>query len=100
MWQAIIFFFASSNCGYRFNKDILNNDEDKSNYILQKKVNYEPIIKTPDGFAKAEIRMMYIWNDKPMLVNNLLRTSKGKMMGVDFNKNQTWIGSSTIFHPV
>ncbi|MCB9209645.1 MAG: hypothetical protein H6610_05010 [Ignavibacteriales bacterium] len=95
-----LFSFAGSGVVIDLTKDILNNIEDKSNYILQKKVNYEPIIKTPDGFAKAEIRMMYIWNDKPMLVNNLLRTSKGKMMGVDFNKNQTWIGSSTIFHPV
>jgi len=46
--------------------------------------------------------MMFLWenkNEKPLLVNNLIRTSKGKMMGVDFNKNQTWIGSSIAYHP-
>ena len=94
-----LFSFAGSGVIIDINKGILEKISDKSNYILQKKVNYEPIIQTPDGKAKAEIRMMYIWNDKPRLVNNLLRTSKGKMMGVDFNKNQTWIGSNTIFHP-
>jgi hypothetical protein len=94
-----LFSFAGSGVIIDINKETLDTITDKSNYILQKKVNYIPLIQTPEGKAKAEIRMMYIWNDKPMLVNNLLRTSKGKMMGVDFNKNQTWIGSNTIFHP-
>lgn len=94
-----LFSFAGSGVIIDVNKEILDKIKDKSNYILQKKVEYASLIQTPDGMAKAEIRMMYIWNDKPMLVNNLLRTSKGKMMGVDFNKNQTWIGSNTIFHP-
>jgi hypothetical protein len=56
------------------------------------------LIKTPDGFSKVEIRMMFLWKDKPVLVNNLIRMSKGKMMGVDFNKNKTWVGSSVAFH--
>ncbi|MEX1276928.1 MAG: hypothetical protein WEB62_01895 [Bacteroidota bacterium] len=43
--------------------------------------------------------MMFLWHDAPMLVNNLVRLSKGKMMGVDFNKNKTWVGSSVAFHP-
>lgn len=94
-----LYSFAGSGVIIDVTKNILDEIKDKSNFILQKKVNYEPLIQTPEGKAKAEIRMMYIWNDKPILVNNLLRTSKGKMMGVDFNKNQTWIGSNTIFHP-
>jgi hypothetical protein len=59
------------------------------------------LIETPDGFSKSEIRMMFLWenkNEKPILVNNLIRTSKGKMMGVDFNKNKTWIGSNIAYH--
>ncbi len=94
-----LFSFAGSGVVIDITKDTLNKIKDKENYILQKKVDYVPLIETPNGFAKAEIRMMYIWNDEPLLVNNLLRTSKGKMMGVDFNKNQTWIGSNTVFHP-
>ena len=73
---------------------------DPENYILQRKVTYTPLIETPDEPAKAEIRMMFIWEDgqEPLLVNNLLRLSKGRMMGVDFNRNRTWVGSSLAFH--
>lgn len=93
-----LFSFAGSGVIIDISKEILDSIKDRHNYIIQKKVDYFPLIKTPQGNAKAEIRMMYVWNDKPILVNNLLRTSKGKMMGVDFNKNQTWIGSNTVYH--
>ena len=94
-----LYSFAGSGVIVDLDKNNLDNIKDKSNYILQQKVEYAPLIQTPDVKSKAEIRMMYLWNEDPILVNNLLRTSKGKMMGVDFNKNQTWIGSNTIFHP-
>lgn len=67
---------------------------DRSNYILQEKITYAPLIKTLDEPARAEIRMMFLWQEEPRLVNWLARLSKGKMMGVDFNNNKTWIGSS------
>ncbi len=72
---------------------------DPQNFILQKKVDYAPAIETPDEPAKAEVRMMFVWTDRPRLVNNLVRISKGKMMGVDFNKDKTWIGASLAYHP-
>ncbi len=93
-----LFSFAGSGVIVDIEKDFINKISDPENYILQKKVDYTPIIKTPDGYSKAEIRMMFLWDKEPILVNNLLRTSKGKMMGVDFNKNQTWIGSSIAYH--
>jgi hypothetical protein len=68
-------------------------------FILQRKVEYAPAIETPTGPAKAEVRMMFLWKDRPRLVNNLVRMSKGLMMGVDFNKDKTWIGASVGFHP-
>lgn len=71
-------------------------------FILQRKVDYAPFVETPDGPAKAEIRMMFLWDDaegKPVLVNNLVRMSKGAMMGVDFNKEKTWVGASLAYHP-
>ena len=71
--------------------------DDRSNFILQKKIKYEPAITTPDVPATAELRLLYVWNDKPELVNNLVRLSKGKMMGVDFNKDKTWVGSSIAY---
>jgi hypothetical protein len=68
-------------------------------FILQRKVDYAPAIETPDDPAKAEVRMMFVWKDRPRLVNNLVRLSKGTMMGVDFNKDRTWIGASLAYHP-
>jgi hypothetical protein len=70
-------------------------------WILQKKVEYASFVPTPDGpKSKAEIRMMFVWpkNGEPVLVNNLVRMSQGKMMGVDFNKDKTWVGSSIALH--
>jgi hypothetical protein len=70
-------------------------------WMLQKKVEYASFVSTPDGpKSKAELRMMFVWSEKgePVLVNNLVRMSQGKMMGVDFNKDKTWVGSSIALH--
>lgn len=66
-------------------------------YILQKKVTYADVIETPDGPARTEVRMMYVWPDgaeRPILLNNLVRLSKGEMIGVRYNKGKTWVGGS------
>ncbi len=84
-------------------KDLDTLDNPK-NYILQRKVEYAPVIETPDGKAKCEIRLMFIWPetaDRPILVNNLIRLSKGIMVGVRHNKGKTWVGGSIgFFEPV
>lgn len=70
-------------------------------WILQEKVNYADFVPTPDGsLSKAEIRMMFLWPEggEPLLVNNLVRMSQGAMMGVKFNKDKTWVGSSIALH--
>lgn len=67
-------------------------------FILQRKVQYAPAVETPDVPAKAEVRMMFVWKDRLRLLNNLVRMSKGAMMGVDFNKDKTWIGASLAYH--
>jgi len=71
-------------------------------WILQKKVNYAAFVRTVDGpKSKAELRMMFLWPEserEPVLVNNLVRMSQGKMMGVNFNKEKTWVGSSIALH--
>ena len=74
--------------------------EDKSNYILQEKVQYAPILETPTGPAKVEIRMLLVWKkewERPLLVNNLVRLSKGEMIGVRYNKDKDWVGASVGF---
>ncbi len=93
-----LYSFAGSGVVVDLSKDLLEKIDDRENYILQRKVEYAPLIETPDQYSRAEIRMMYIWIDKPVLVNNLLRTSKGRMMGVDFNKGKTWVGSNIVYH--
>lgn len=77
----------------------LRSIKDPENFILQRKVEYAGCVETPDIPAKAEIRMMFVWTDRLRLINNLVRMSKGAMMGVDFNKDKTWIGASLGYHP-
>lgn len=71
--------------------------KDPQNWILQKKVVYAPVIQTPDEPAKAEIRLFYFWPRhaaRPIPTNNLARLSKGKMIGVRYNKDKTWTGGT------
>jgi hypothetical protein len=76
--------------------------ENPHEWILQKKVDYAAFVPTVDGQkSKAEIRMMFVWPENdgdPTLVNNLVRMSQGKMMGVDFNIDKTWVGASIALH--
>jgi hypothetical protein len=72
------------------------------NYILQKKVQYARAVQTPDPHdpAKCEVRMMMVWKSgdaRPTLVNNLIRITKGEMVGVKYNKNKVWVGASVGF---
>ncbi|MGC2475289.1 MAG: hypothetical protein WA485_13205 [Candidatus Sulfotelmatobacter sp.] len=63
-------------------------------YILQERLNFEPVIETPFGGTKAEVRVMYIWMEKLMPVLTIIRMGRGLMMGVDHNKNMEWVGAS------
>ncbi len=63
-------------------------------YILQERLNFEPVIETPFGGTKAEIRVMYVWLDELMPVLTIIRMGRGLMMGVDHNKNMEWVGAS------
>lgn len=68
--------------------------QERSRYILQEMVDYGGFVETPHGGTKAEIRIIYFWLDELRAVNNLVRLGRGRMMGVDFNKNMAWVGSS------
>jgi hypothetical protein len=73
---------------------------DPENWILQRKVAYADAILTPDIPAKCEIRLMYLWKDgdpRPTPAINLARLSKGKMIGVNYNKDREWVGGSVGF---
>jgi len=63
-------------------------------YILQERLSFEPVIETPFGGTKAEVRVMYIWLDELTPVLTIIRMGRGLMMGVDHNKNMEWVGAS------
>jgi hypothetical protein len=66
----------------------------RSEYILQERLNFTPVVETPYGTTKVELRFMYVWLDKLMPVLTIVRMGRGLMMGVDQNKNMAWVGSS------
>jgi hypothetical protein len=96
-----LFSFAGTGVIYDVKASDIEAIADRHNYILQKKIHYAPALITPDGDGvKAEIRMLFLWPEadkEPTLCTNLVRLSKGVMMGVKFNKNKTWVGGSTAF---
>lgn len=92
-----LFSFAGQGVVIDVTRNDIDNVKDPENWILQRKVKYADVIETPDEPAKAEIRMMYIWKDgwnRPKAAINLARLSKGKMIGVRYNKDKEWVGGS------
>lgn len=75
-------------------------DSSRKEYILQKKVEYAPVLQAPNGMVKVEIRLLYIWPEgyeKPVLAGNLTRLSKGVMIGVRYNEQHDWVGGTVSF---
>jgi len=66
----------------------------RSEYILQERMNFTPLVETPQGATKVELRIMYVWLDQLVPVLTIVRMGRGLMMGVDHNKNMAWVGSS------
>lgn len=92
-----LFSFAGAGVIIDVAKEDIEAIENKSNYILQRKVNYEPVLKSPNDPVKVELRMLMLWpekDDRPHVAVNLVRLSKGKMIGVKYNKDKDWVGGS------
>lgn len=68
----------------------------RGDYILQERVTFTPVIETPHGPTKAELRIMYVWLQELTPVMIIVRMGRGLMMGVDHNKNMEWVGSSAV----
>ncbi|MBN8720846.1 MAG: hypothetical protein J0H85_15455 [Sediminibacterium magnilacihabitans] len=96
-----LFSFAGQGVVIDVTQADIEGVKDRENWILQRKVKYANVIQTPDNdAAKAEIRIFYFWKDgtaRPIPVNNLARLSKGKMIGVRYNKDKTWVGGSLVY---
>ncbi|QNA46573.1 hypothetical protein [Lacibacter sediminis] len=95
-----LFSFAGQGVIIDVTQDDIDAIKDPENFILQRKVKYADVVETPDDHAKVEIRMMYVWPDgdeRPHAAINLARMSKGKMIGVRYNKDKTWVGGSVAY---
>jgi hypothetical protein len=95
-----LFSFAGQGVIIDIMDDDIEKIKDPENWILQEKVSYEPVLQAPDGGVKVEIRLLYLWPDgdaAPTLAINLARLSRGKMIGVRYNKDFDWVGGTVAF---
>jgi hypothetical protein len=95
-----LFSFAGQGVIIDVSKEDIDKISDRENWILQRKVEYAAAIETPNEPAKCELRMMYFWEKgaaRPVLPTGLARLSKGKMIGVRYNVDKDWVGSSIPF---
>lgn len=92
-----LFSFSGTGVIFHVTKEDIESVVEKELYILQKKVNYLPIVQSPDGKVKAEVRVLCVWKKDdvaPTLLCNLVRLSRGEMIGVKFNKDKDWVGGT------
>ena len=95
-----LFSFAGSGVKVdvtRADLDAIPADQ-RHQWVLQRKITYANAITMPEGHGvKAEVRVMLLRPPgaaelEPIIA--LVRLSRGKMLGVDFNKGLTWVGGS------
>ena len=93
-----LYSFAGSGIVFAPGDEYLDSiaESDRHNYILQERMQFAPVIETPHGPTQAEVRIMYIWlpGGRMQAVLPLVRMGRGKMMGVDHNRNLEWVGGS------
>jgi hypothetical protein len=71
--------------------------EKRHEYLLQERMRFEPVIATPHGATQAELRIMFLWTDELKAGPIIVRMGRGKMMGVDHNRDLEWVGASAAF---
>ena len=98
-----LYSFAGKGIQFAPTDEELNSipETERSLYLLQERVFFEPVVDTPFGLTQAEIRVMYLWPDGGTMepVISLVRMGRGLMMGVDHNRNQEWVGGSAALFP-
>ncbi|EDM37251.1 hypothetical protein PBAL39_05613 [Pedobacter sp. BAL39] len=91
-----LFSFAGKGVLIDVTKADIEEIPDPEHWILQRKVDYAPLVQSPEGGVKVEVRLMYLWPDgqEPALCVNVTRLSRGKMIGVAHNQNFNWVGGT------
>jgi len=76
-------------------------EAERGSMLLMRKVDYAGVVEAPDGArSRVEVRVMFVWRGgRPLPVMMLARLSQGKMMGVKFNRDRTWVGSTSCLWP-
>ncbi|HEY6546575.1 MAG TPA: hypothetical protein VI589_01665 [Vicinamibacteria bacterium] len=76
-------------------------EAERAHTLLMRKVDYAPVVESPDGAgSRVEVRVMFVRRaERPLPVMTLARLSRGKMMGVKFNRDKTWVGSTSCLWP-
>lgn len=97
-----LFSFSGSGVVFHVTPDDLKAvpENRRHEFMLQRKVQYQPVVQSPNGMVKLEMRLLFLWEDgqpRPTAVTNLARLSRGEMIGVKYNKDQTWVGGSVCF---
>lgn len=98
-----LFSFAGKGIEFHPSHQLLESIDPakRSDFLLQQRMRFEPTIETPYGLTQAEIRILYAWPDGDALTPalSLVRLGRGKMMGVDHNRDLRWVGASAAFFP-
>ncbi len=98
-----LFSFAGKGIEFEPSRRLLESIDPakRPNFMLQQRMRFEPTIETPYGLTQAEIRILYAWPDGADLIPalSLVRLGRGKMMGVDHNRDLRWVGASAAFYP-
>lgn len=93
-----LYSFAGTGILFAPTDDDLNAipEEERHNFLLQQRVQFDAVIRTPQGMTQAEVRILYVWPEgKGMTpMTSLVRMGRGMMMGVDHNRDRTWVGGS------
>ncbi|MDZ7613789.1 MAG: hypothetical protein U5K51_08885 [Flavobacteriaceae bacterium] len=92
-----LFSFSGSGVNIHVKREDIEAVKEKELYILQKKVHYQPVIQAIEGKVKVEVRLLAVWKKNapsPVLVTNLVRLSRGEMIGVKFNRDKDWVGGT------
>jgi hypothetical protein len=95
-----LYSYAGSGVVFNVTEEDIRKVENPHQYILQKKVNYAPVIEVPEGKVKVELRIMFAWPSdavRPRPIINMARLSRGEMIGVKYNRDFNWVGSSVGF---
>ena len=73
--------------------------KERRQYLVQQRMQFEPTVETPAGRTQAEIRILYAWPEDGAMTAaiSLVRLGRGRMMGVDHNRDLEWVGASAAF---